>query len=80
MTIPSTCGKSRIEFAKVLEIIDDNGVLYQSAESCIAKNKLVYKINEIIYADSFDEDITKECTNGIYVHKYKESCNRWKKY
>ena len=63
----ATSRKCRCEFAKVLSITDLNDgdetikmVTNINYETCI------YKVGEIVYPDSFDEDRWNECSHGIH--------------
>ena len=57
--------KCRVSKAKVLEIKDEKGNnLYEDVDK--HTGKLVYEVGKWVVPDSFDDDITKECTNGIH--------------
>jgi hypothetical protein len=71
--------KSRVEYAKVEQIIDSYGKEYNEAFSCAYNydKKLTYKIGEIVYPDKFDDNIMTTCGAGINVHTYKDQCEKW---
>lgn len=60
--------KCRCEYAKVLSIVDFDGVAYDCGSStmCIKKNEIIYRVGEYVYADSFDENRFHECAPGIH--------------
>lgn len=60
--------KCRCEYAKVLSIVDCDGVAYDCGSSamCMTKNKILYRVGEYVYADSFDENRFNECAPGIH--------------
>ncbi len=53
--------KCRVSKAKVLEI---SGGLEKDYDK--RTGKLLYQVGKCVEPDSFDDDITKECTNGIH--------------
>lgn len=76
--IPGT-DKTRVEFAIVKSITDENGRCYKDAVSCVhTGNKLTYTVGQCVRADSFDINPLENCSNGIHVHKYKDLCDSWK--
>ena len=63
----ATSNKCRCEYAKVLAIQNIDGSKARINE--VFNNKYAtcnYKIGEIVYPDSFDENRWKECSNGIH--------------
>lgn len=62
----ATSNKCRCNKAKVLEITNiDNGSNVDIITNSLWTN-CVYKVGEIVYPDSFDEDRWNECSNGIH--------------
>ena len=71
--------KSRVEYAKVELIVDINGKEYQECHSFMGKGKqLVYKLNETVYPDGFNDNINNEDGQGIYVQKFQDQCDQWR--
>lgn len=60
--------KCRCEYAKVLSIVDCDGVAYDCGHSaaCAPDKKILYIVGEHVYADSFDENRFNECVPGIH--------------
>ena len=56
--------KCRAEYAKVLQI--KNGRKRPKQAVGIYDKNLIYKVGEILKADSFDDDIRIECSHGIH--------------
>src|SRR5208282_342896 len=54
--------KNRCEFAKVLSL-SDGSTEYQS---CYNGLITVYKVGEMVYPDSYDDDIREDCSHGIH--------------
>jgi antitoxin component YwqK of YwqJK toxin-antitoxin module len=70
--------KSRVEYAKVEQIIDKDGKEYKEAVSYIYREStLTYKVGETVHPDEFDGGITNNCGAGINVHRYKDHCDIW---
>jgi hypothetical protein len=70
--------KSRVEYAKVEQIVDSDGKKYKEAFSCVnVNNPLIYKVGTMIYPNKFDDNIMIECGAGINVHAYKDQCEKW---
>lgn len=63
----ATSRKCRCEFAKVLELQNLDGTPYNSDE-VINYNyaETIYKVDEFVYADSWDDDRWNECSHGIH--------------
>jgi antitoxin component YwqK of YwqJK toxin-antitoxin module len=68
--------KSRIEFGKVMEIVDEEGKYYNEATSFVYK-ELKYVLSKVVIPDGFDDNINHCCGKGISVHKYKDQCEQW---
>jgi hypothetical protein len=43
----------------------------------INKRKCVYKVGEMVYPDSFDEDRWNECCHGIHFFVNKEDAEKY---
>ena len=63
----ATTNKCRCEFAKVLEIQNEDGSIADINEIVNdSYNECIYKVGEMVYPDSFDENRWNECSNGIH--------------
>ena len=63
----STGRKCRCDKAKVLQIIDMRDMTSEVSEVMNRMYKeTLYKVGEIVHADSFDEDRWNECSHGIH--------------
>ena len=69
----ATTRKCRCEFAKVLSITDIDGndsglieITNENYQSC------TYKVGEIVYPDSFDDNRWNECSSGIHFFITKQ--------
>ena len=73
--LSSYSNKCRCDKAKVLEIIDlsTNKQVSQVLNCAYRLSQTLYKVGEMVYPDSFDEDRWNECSNGIHFFKDKES-------
>ena len=63
----ATSRKCRCEYAKVLSITNIDGT--DSGLTSITNNNYditLYKVGEMVYPNSFDEDRWNECSNGIH--------------
>lgn len=71
----SYSNKCRCDKAKVLEIIDlsTNEQVSQVLNCAYRLSQTLYKVGEMVYPDSFDEDRWNECSHGIHFFKDKES-------
>jgi hypothetical protein len=59
--------KYRTNKAKVLKIEDTNGNLYETADSGFyEKNKILYKVGNMVECTEYDMDIEKVCSKGIH--------------
>jgi hypothetical protein len=56
--------KCRAEYIKTLKIWDNDDEIQECAGAY--DNKVVYKVGELTYPDSYDPDPLKECSNGIH--------------
>jgi hypothetical protein len=65
--------KCRAEFVRVLEIEGDDG----GAVAGDHDSSTVYITGEITRADSFDDDIRVECTNGIHFFLTREEAQEY---
>jgi hypothetical protein len=70
--------KARVEFGKVLEIVDKEGNKYTDATSFVHEgHKLTYIVGEIVIPNGYDSDPNIECGAGINCHKFQEHCDQW---
>ena len=71
--------KSRVEFARVEEIVDREGNHYDVAYSAVngMQKRSVYKVGEIVRPDEFNDDPSHECGAGISVHVHRDHCDTW---
>ena len=69
----ATSNKCRCDKAKVLEImtIDDEQSLTE-IENTAYSPYITYKVGEVVYPDSFDEDRWNECSHGIHFFINKQ--------
>ena len=73
-------GKSRVEFARVLDIVDRDGNHYTEAEACVFHNgghHLRYVVGQEVRPDTFDPDPTVTCGHGLHVYRHRDQCDRW---
>ena len=73
--------KSRVEFAKVEEIVGEDGTEYKEAVSGVrwrSDDGTTYRVGEIVRPDHFDPSPVTTYTNGIHVHAYRDQCDVWK--
>jgi|SRR3989344_5029325 len=70
--------KTRVEKALVLDIFDGAGNKYDRAKSLVQDVAFWYDNGKWAVPDSFDDNETKDCSNGIHVHKYIDYCDQWK--
>ena len=74
----STGKKCRCNKAKVLEIQYLNGTSISLI--CVYSHydiNFSYKVDEIVYPDSFDDDFLNECSNGIHFFMNREDAVNW---
>lgn len=68
--------KSRVEYAKVEEIVGGDGTQYREAVSSIrSSNPVTYRVGEIAVPDTFDDDPNHECAAGINVYAHRDHCD-----
>jgi uncharacterized protein YjbI with pentapeptide repeats len=58
--------KCRFEYAKVLEVKNSKNRKVKTGNGIYQKD-LIYKVNEIVYPDSFDPSPLIECSHGIHA-------------
>ncbi len=69
----ATTMKCRCDKAKVLEITDCNGNNpINEIENDSQEHHVTYKVGEMVYPDSFDENRWNECSNGIHFFINKQ--------
>ena len=70
----ATTNKCRCDKAKVLDIvcISDNHPLNLQEITNTKFTKTTYRVGEMVYADSFDEDRWNECSHGIHFFINKQ--------
>ena len=65
--LSATTSKCRCDKAQVLEITNINtGQKTTEILNDLRDSKLLYKVGETVYPDSFDEDRFNECSHGIH--------------
>ena len=71
--------KCRAEYAKVLQIYDNNGKPVQDELSVGGwyDKSFKYKKGETVTADKFDDDIRKECTRGIHFFMTRKEAEQF---
>lgn len=69
--LSATTRKCRCDKAKIISIKDENGADIKEVVDKYYFN-VVYKVGEMIYADSFDEDRFNTRSNGIYFFINKQ--------
>ena len=70
--------KSRVEFARVEEIVDREGTQYREARTAIWKSDTtIYKLGEMVHPDQFDPNPQHACGSGIHVHRHQDHCDKW---
>ena len=67
-----TSRKCRCSKAKVLSITDCDGSHPLDEILNVKKTTLLYKVGEMVYPDSFDDDRWKECSHGIHFFINKQ--------
>ena len=68
----STGWKCRCDKAKVLEITDLDGSNPISEITSTQYAECTYKVGEIVYPDSFDDNRWEECSHGIHFFANKQ--------
>jgi hypothetical protein len=70
--------KCRSEFVKTLGIYDVYGnKLEEKKATGIHDWSFIYEVGKITTADFFDDDMTKDCTNGIHFFVTFEEAKNW---
>ena len=74
----ATTQKCRCEFAKVMSITRiGDGKELQSVENTSYTPSITYKVGEMIYPDSFDENRWNECSHGIHFFINKQDAIKY---
>ena len=68
----ATSRKCRCDKALVLDITSLDGEKHYDEVTNTNYNKTIYKVGEMVYPDSFDENRWNECSNGIHFFINKE--------
>ena len=68
----ATTRKCRCDKAKVLDITSLDGEEHYDEVTNNRYNETIYKVGEMVYPDSFDENRWNECSNGIHFFINKE--------
>ena len=68
----ATTRKCRCDKALVLDITSLDGNEHYDEVTNTNYNKTIYKVGEMVYPDSFDENRWNECSNGIHFFINKE--------
>ena len=68
----ATTRKCRCDKAMVLDITSLDGEEHYNEVTNNNYNETVYKVGEMVYPDSFDENRWKECSHGIHFFINKE--------
>ncbi len=68
--------KCRAEFANVLGIWDMEGNELKEANGLHVPD-FIYKVGEIAKPDSYDDDYTNDCSNGIHFFVTKHEAEEW---
>lgn len=69
----ATTNKCRCDKAKVLAITDCDGCNpIDEIENTAQVHRVIYKVGEMVYPDSFDEDRWNECSHGIHFFINKQ--------
>ena len=68
----ATTRKCRCDKAMVLDITSLDGNEHYDEVTNTNYNKTIYKVGEMVYPDSFDENRWNECSNGIHFFVNKE--------
>lgn len=70
--------KVRVSHAKVEQIVDRAGQEYKEAYSCVHRaGGLVYRVGQMVKADTFDADPAVTCGAGINAHVHRDHCSQW---
>ena len=68
----ATTRKCRCDKALVLDITSLDGEKHYDEVTNTNYNKTIYKVGEMVYPDSFDENRWNECSNGIHFFVNKQ--------
>ena len=68
----ATARKCRCDKAMVLDITSLDGNEHFEEVTNTKYNKTIYKVGEMVYPDSFDENRWNECSNGIHFFVNKQ--------
>ena len=68
----ATSRKCRCDMAKVLDITSLDGNKHYDEVTNNRYNETIYKVGEMVYPDSFDENRWNECSHGIHFFVNKE--------
>ena len=68
----ATTRKCRCDMAKVLDITSLDGNEHYDEVTNNSYNETIYKIGEMVYPDSFDENRWAECSHGIHFFVNKQ--------
>ena len=68
----ATTRKCRCDKAKVLDITSLDGKEHYDEVTSTNYKKTIYKVGEMVYPDSFDENRWNECSHGIHFFINKE--------
>ena len=68
----ATTRKCRCDMAKVLDITSLDGNEHYDEVTNNNYNETIYKVGEIVYPDSFDDNRWNECSHGIHFFVNKE--------
>ena len=74
--------KSRIEYGRIADIVDEDDNHYTMAESIIYTDSrtgkpLQYIMGEFVIPNAYNSDINNSCGAGINVHRHKNHCRQW---
>jgi len=69
--------KCRAEFVEVIEIRDSIGHKVKECYNGTHDQKILYKVGEIIYPDSYDPNPLNECSNGIHFFITRQEAKDW---
>ena len=70
--LSATTRECRCDKAKVLDITSLDGNKHYDEVTNNNYNETIYKVGEMVYPDSFDENRWNECSNGIHFFVNKE--------
>ena len=69
--------KSRVGYAKVEQIVDNDRKEYNEAESFVFSDKEIkYQVGQIVNPNGFNKDPNVGCAQGISVHR--DYCDIWR--